>query len=411
MKHVASQDPAIFEAIQDELQRQREKIELIASENFVSEAVMEAQGSVLTNKYAEGYPGRRYYGGCEHVDVVEDLARDRVKEIFGGDHVNVQPHSGAQANMGVYFTILEHGDTVLGMNLSHGGHLTHGSPVNFSGVQYNFVEYGVTENDHRIDYDKVLELAKAHQPKLIVAGASAYPREIDFKRFREIADEVGAYLMVDMAHIAGLVATGLHNNPVPHSHFVTSTTHKTLRGPRGGLIICEEQFAKKVDKSIFPGLQGGPLMHVIAAKAVSFLEVLQPSFNDYAAQIIRNAKRLGESLQKEGINLVSGGTDNHLLLLDLTGLGLTGKVAEKALDDVGVTTNKNTIPFDPESPFVTSGIRIGTAAVTSRGFKEEDMDEIAAIIGLTLNNMEQEEKLAEARQRVKTLTSKFPMYE
>ncbi|GAJ97306.1 LOW QUALITY PROTEIN: serine hydroxymethyltransferase [Geomicrobium sp. JCM 19055] len=411
MKHVASQDPAIFEAIQDELQRQREKIELIASENFVSEAVMEAQGSVLTNKYAEGYPGRRYYGGCEHVDVVEDLARDRVKEIFGGDHVNVQPHSGAQANMGVYFTILEHGDTVLGMNLSHGGHLTHGSPVNFSGVQYNFVEYGVTENDHRIDYDKVLELAKAHQPKLIVAGASAYPREIDFKRFREIADEVGAYLMVDMAHIAGLVAAGLHNNPVPHSHFVTSTTHKTLRGPRGGLIICEEQFAKKVDKSIFPGLQGGPLMHVIAAKAVSFLEVLQPSFNDYAAQIIRNAKRLGESLQKEGINLVSGGTDNHLLLLDLTGLGLTGKVAEKALDDVGVTTNKNTIPFDPESPFVTSGIRIGTAAVTSRGFKEEDMDEIAAIIGLTLNNMEQEEKLAEARQRVKTLTSKFPMYE
>ncbi|GAK07025.1 LOW QUALITY PROTEIN: serine hydroxymethyltransferase [Geomicrobium sp. JCM 19038] len=411
MKHVASQDPAIFEAIQDELQRQREKIELIASENFVSEAVMEAQGSVLTNKYAEGIPGRRYYGGCEHVDVVEDLARDRVKEIFGGDHVNVQPHSGAQANMGVYFTILEHGDTVLGMNLSHGGHLTHGSPVNFSGVQYNFVEYGVTENDHRIDYDKVLELAKAHQPKLIVAGASAYPREIDFKRFREIADEVGAYLMVDMAHIAGLVAAGLHNNPVPHSHFVTSTTHKTLRGPRGGLIICEEQFAKKVDKSIFPGLQGGPLMHVIAAKAVSFLEVLQPSFNDYAAQIIHNAKRLGESLQKEGINLVSGGTDNHLLLLDLTGLGLTGKVAEKALDDVGVTTNKNTIPFDPESPFVTSGIRIGTAAVTSRGFKEEDMDEIAAIIGLTLNNMEQEEKLAEARQRVKTLTSKFPMYE
>ncbi|EZH66232.1 serine hydroxymethyltransferase [Bacillaceae bacterium JMAK1] len=411
MKHVASQDPAIFEAIQDELQRQREKIELIASENFVSEAVMEAQGSVLTNKYAEGYPGRRYYGGCEHVDVVEDLARDRVKEIFGGDHVNVQPHSGAQANMGVYFTILEHGDTVLGMNLSHGGHLTHGSPVNFSGVQYNFVEYGVTENDHLIDYDKVLELAKAHQPKLIVAGASAYPREIDFKRFREIADEVGAYLMVDMAHIAGLVAAGLHNNPVPHSHFVTSTTHKTLRGPRGGLIICEEQFAKKVDKSIFPGLQGGPLMHVIAAKAVSFLEVLQPSFNDYAAQIISNAKRLGESLQKEGISLVSGGTDNHLLLLDLTGLGLTGKVAEKALDDVGVTTNKNTIPFDPESPFVTSGIRIGTAAVTSRGFKEEDMDEIAAIIGLTLNNMEQDEKLAEARQRVKTLTSKFPMYE
>ncbi|GAK14478.1 serine hydroxymethyltransferase [Geomicrobium sp. JCM 19039] len=411
MNHVSNQDPAIFEAIQNELTRQREKIELIASENFVSEAVMEAQGSVLTNKYAEGYPGRRYYGGCEHVDVVENLARDRVKEIFGGDHVNVQPHSGAQANMGVYFTILDHGDTVLGMNLSHGGHLTHGSPVNFSGVQYNFVEYGVTDGDHRIDYDKVLEAAIEHKPKLIVAGASAYPREIDFKKFREIADKVDAYLMVDMAHIAGLVAAGVHNNPVPHAHFVTSTTHKTLRGPRGGLIICEEQFAKKIDKAMFPGLQGGPLMHVIAAKAVSFLEALQPSFTDYAKQIVKNAKQLGESLKAQGIELVSGGTDNHLLLLDLTGLNLTGKVAEKALDDVGVTTNKNAIPFDPESPFVTSGIRIGTAAVTSRGFKEEDMVEIAEIIGLVLNNIENEDKLSEAKGRVHALTKRFPMYE
>ncbi|GAK05680.1 serine hydroxymethyltransferase [Geomicrobium sp. JCM 19037] len=411
MNHVSNQDPAIFEAIQNELTRQREKIELIASENFVSEAVMEAQGSVLTNKYAEGYPGRRYYGGCEHVDVVENLARDRVKEIFGGDHVNVQPHSGAQANMGVYFTILDHGDTVLGMNLSHGGHLTHGSPVNFSGVQYNFVEYGVTDGDHRIDYDKVLEAAIEHKPKLIVAGASAYPREIDFKKFREIADKVDAYLMVDMAHIAGLVAAGVHNNPVPHAHFVTSTTHKTLRGPRGGLIICEEQFAKKIDKAMFPGLQGGPLMHVIAAKAVSFLEALQPSFTDYAKQIVKNAKQLGESLKAQGIELVSGGTDNHLLLLDLTGLNLTGKVVEKALDDVGVTTNKNAIPFDPESPFVTSGIRIGTAAVTSRGFKEEDMVEIAEIIGLVLNNIENEDKLSEAKGRVHALTKRFPMYE
>ncbi|THE10982.1 serine hydroxymethyltransferase [Bacillus timonensis] len=410
MKHLSEQDQQVFSAIQDELQRQRTKIELIASENFVSEAVMEAQGSVLTNKYAEGYPGRRYYGGCEHVDVVENIARDRAKEIFGAEHANVQPHSGAQANMAVYFTILEQGDTVLGMNLSHGGHLTHGSPVNFSGIQYNFVEYGVDPETHQINYDDVRAKALEHKPKLIVAGASAYPRAIDFKRFREIADEVGAYLMVDMAHIAGLVATGLHENPVPYADFVTTTTHKTLRGPRGGMILCKEEFAKKIDKSIFPGIQGGPLMHVIAAKAVAFGEALTDEFKQYAKNIVANAARLAESLQKEGLDLVSGGTDNHLLLLDVRSLGLTGKVAEKVLDDIGITVNKNTIPFDPESPFVTSGIRIGTAAVTSRGFGLEDMDEIASIIAFALKNSEDEEKLAEASQRVEDLTSKFVLY-
>lgn len=410
MKHLAQQDEQVFKSIQDELGRQRSKIELIASENFVSEAVMEAQGSVLTNKYAEGYPHRRYYGGCEYVDVVEDLARDRAKQIFGAEHANVQPHSGAQANMAVYFTILEQGDTVLGMNLSHGGHLTHGSPVNFSGVQYNFVEYGVDEKTHLINYDDVLEKARQHKPKLIVAGASAYPREIDFKRFREIADEVGAMLMVDMAHIAGLVAAGLHQNPVPFSDFVTTTTHKTLRGPRGGMILCKEEYAKKIDKSIFPGIQGGPLMHVIAAKAVAFGEALQEDFKAYAGNIISNAKKLAESLQSEGIDLVSGGTDNHLLLVDLRSLGLTGKIAEKVLDEVGITVNKNTIPFDPESPFVTSGIRIGTAAATSRGFGEKEMAEIASIIALTLKNHEDEDKLNQARQRVEALTSSFTLY-
>lgn len=411
MRHLAQQDEQVLQAIQKELGRQRSKIELIASENFVSEAVMEAQGSVLTNKYAEGYPGRRYYGGCEYVDIVEDLARDRAKQIFGAEHVNVQPHSGAQANMAVYFTILEHGDTVLGMNLSHGGHLTHGSPVNFSGVQYNFVEYGVDEVTHTINYDDVLEKARTHKPKLIVAGASAYPRLIDFKKFREIADEVGAYLMVDMAHIAGLVAAGLHPNPVPYADFVTTTTHKTLRGPRGGMILCKEEFAKKIDKSIFPGIQGGPLMHVIAAKAVSFGEALQESFKEYAANIISNAKHLAEKLQEEGLNLVSGGTDNHLLLVDVRSLGITGKIAEKVLDEVGITVNKNTIPFDPESPFVTSGVRIGTAAVTSRGFGKAEMEEIASIIGFTLKNHEDEAKLEEAKQRVEALTSRFLLYE
>ncbi|MFD4927483.1 serine hydroxymethyltransferase [Peribacillus butanolivorans] len=410
MNRLAKQDEQVFNAIQLELGRQRSKIELIASENFVSEAVMEAQGSVLTNKYAEGYPGKRYYGGCEYVDIVEDLARDRAKEIFGGEYVNVQPHSGAQANMAVYFTVLQTGDTVLGMNLSHGGHLTHGSPVNFSGVNYNFVEYGVDEKDHRIDYNDVLEKARQHKPKLIVAGASAYPREIDFKRFREIADEVGAYLMVDMAHIAGLVAAGLHQSPVPYADFVTTTTHKTLRGPRGGMIICKEEFGKKIDKSIFPGIQGGPLMHVISAKAVAFGEALQDDFKAYAQQIIDNAKRLGEGLKKEGFTLVSDGTDNHLILLDVRSTGLTGKIAEHVLDEIGITVNKNAIPYDPEKPFVTSGIRIGTAAVTSRGFGLEDMDEIAAIIGLVLKNNEDEAKLEEAKQRVEALSSKFELY-
>ncbi|MEH7481955.1 serine hydroxymethyltransferase [Neobacillus drentensis] len=410
MKHLPQADEQVFQAIQKELGRQRSKIELIASENFVSEAVMEAQGSVLTNKYAEGYPGRRYYGGCEYVDIVEDLARNRAKEIFGAEYVNVQPHSGAQANMAVYFTVLEQGDTVLGMNLSHGGHLTHGSPVNFSGVQYNFVEYGVDQETHRINYDDVRAKALEHKPKMIVAGASAYPRAIDFAKFREIADEVGAYLMVDMAHIAGLVATGLHQNPVPYADFVTTTTHKTLRGPRGGMILCKEEFGKKIDKSIFPGIQGGPLMHVIAAKAVAFGETLQDSFKEYAGQIITNAQRLAESLQKEGLKLVSGGTDNHLLLVDVTTLGLTGKVAEKVLDEVGITVNKNTIPFDQQSPFVTSGIRIGTAAVTSRGFVEADMDEIASIIAFTLKNHEDAAKLEEAQGRVEALTSKFTLY-
>ncbi|RHW37390.1 serine hydroxymethyltransferase [Neobacillus notoginsengisoli] len=410
MKHVAKRDPQVFESIQKELQRQRSKIELIASENFVSEAVMEAQGSVLTNKYAEGYPHRRYYGGCEYVDVVEDLARDRAKEIFGAEHANVQPHSGAQANMAVYFTILESGDTVLGMNLSHGGHLTHGSPVNFSGVQYHFVEYGVDEDTHLINYDDVRAKALEHKPKLIVAGASAYPREIDFKKFREIADEVGAYLMVDMAHIAGLVAGGLHQNPVPYADFVTSTTHKTLRGPRGGLILCREEFARKIDKSVFPGIQGGPLMHVIAAKAVAFGEIINNGFKEYAGKVVSNAKALAQALQEEGVTLVSGGTDNHLILVDLRCLGLTGKVGEKVLDEIGITVNKNTIPFDPESPFVTSGIRIGTAAVTTRGFGEEEMKEIASIMAFTLKNHDDEEKLKEAAGRVEALTSKFTLY-
>lgn len=407
---IAKQDPEVYGAIQKELKRQQSKIELIASENFVSEAVMEAQGSVLTNKYAEGYPNRRYYGGCEYVDIVEDLARDRIKKIFGAEHANVQPHSGAQANMAVYFTILKHGDTVLGMNLSHGGHLTHGSPVNFSGVQYNFVEYGVDAKNHRIDYEDVRKKALEHKPKLIVAGASAYPRIIDFQKFREIADEVGAYFMVDMAHIAGLVAAGLHPSPVPYADFVTSTTHKTLRGPRGGLILCKEQYAKAIDKSVFPGIQGGPLMHVIAAKAVAFGEALTEDFKAYSQLIVENAKQLGESLKKEGIDLISGGTDNHLLLLDVRSLGLTGKVAEKVLDDVGITVNKNTIPYDPEGPFITSGIRIGTAAVTSRGFGKNEMEEIASLIAFVLKNHEDEEKLNEARNRVETLTARFPLY-
>ncbi|WP_446936528.1 serine hydroxymethyltransferase [Lysinibacillus fusiformis] len=407
---LAVQDKAVLEGILAEKKRQQANIELIASENFVSEAVMEAQGSVLTNKYAEGYPGKRYYGGCEHVDVVEDIARDRVKEIFRAEYANVQPHSGAQANMAVYHTILEPGDTVLGMNLSHGGHLTHGSPVNFSGILYNFVEYGVTKDTQVIDYEDVRQKALEHKPKLIVAGASAYPREIDFSKFREIADEVGAYFMVDMAHIAGLVAVGEHQSPVPYADFVTSTTHKTLRGPRGGLILASKEWEQKLNKSVFPGIQGGPLMHVIAAKAVAFGEVLQPEFKDYAKQIKLNAKALAEVLIEEGVEIVSGGTDNHLLLLNVKSLGLTGKVAEHALDEVGITTNKNTIPYDTESPFVTSGIRIGTPAVTSRGFKEEDMKEVGAIIAAVLKNPEDEAVQADAKDRVKALTDKHPLY-
>ncbi|AXI10633.1 serine hydroxymethyltransferase [Oceanobacillus zhaokaii] len=410
MEYVKQSDPEVFAAIQAEKKRQQDNIELIASENFVSEAVMEAMGSVLTNKYAEGYPGRRYYGGCEHVDVVENLARDRAKQLFGAEHVNVQPHSGAQANMAVYFTVLEQGDTVLGMNLNHGGHLTHGSPVNFSGKQYNFVDYGVDKETEQIDYDVVLEKAKEVKPKLIVAGASAYSRAIDFARIKEIADEVDALFMVDMAHIAGLVAAGYHQNPVEYADFVTTTTHKTLRGPRGGIIMCKEKYAKQIDKSVFPGIQGGPLMHIIAAKAVAFKEALSPEFNTYVNNIIENAKALSDALTEEGLRIVSGGTDNHLLLVDVTTLGLTGKVAEKVLDDIGITTNKNTIPFDTESPFVTSGIRIGTAAVTTRGFGAEEMKEIALIIALSLKNPEDETIQSEAKERVQALTSKFVLY-
>lgn len=411
LESLRKQDQQVADAISLELGRQRDKIELIASENFVSPAVMEAMGTVLTNKYAEGYPGRRYYGGCEYVDIVENIARDRIKELYGAEHANVQPHSGAQANMAVYFTILKPGDTVLGMNLSHGGHLTHGSPVNFSGTLYNFVDYGVDQEKHLINYDDVRAKALEHKPKLIVAGASAYSRIIDFSKFREIADEVGAYFMVDMAHIAGLVAGGLHPNPVPHAHFVTSTTHKTLRGPRGGLILCKEEFAKAIDKSVFPGVQGGPLMHVIAAKAVSFGEALQPEFKEYAQRIVNNAHAFAEALKAEGLDIVSGGTDNHLVLVDVRNVGLTGKVAEHLLDEVSITTNKNTIPYDPESPFVTSGVRMGTPAVTSRGFDEEAMKEVASIIALTLKNPEDATKHDEARARVAALCSRYPMYE
>ncbi len=409
-ENLKAQDSAVFEAMEKEFARQQANIELIASENIVSAAVIEAQGSVLTNKYAEGYPGKRYYGGCEFVDIVEDIARDRAKELFGAEHVNVQPHSGAQANMAVYFTVLEPGDTVLGMNLAHGGHLTHGSPVNFSGVQYNFVEYGVTKDTNVIDYEDVRAKALEHKPKLIVAGASAYPRQIDFAKFREIADEVGALFMVDMAHIAGLVAAGLHPNPVPYADFVTTTTHKTLRGPRGGMILTSEEWAKKIDKSIFPGIQGGPLMHVIAGKAVAFGEALQPEFKEYAQQVINNAKALGEALQAEGIDLVSGGTDNHLLLLDVRSLNLTGKVAEALLDEVNITANKNGIPYDPEKPIVTSGVRIGTPAITSRGFVEEDMKEVGALIAAVLKNPEDAAVKEDAKARVKVLTDKHPIY-
>ncbi len=403
-------DPEVARAIRLETERQEYNLELIASENFVSEAVMEAQGSVMTNKYAEGYPGKRYYGGCSHVDVVENLAIERAKELFGADHVNVQPHSGSQANMAVYFSVLKPGDTVLGMDLSHGGHLTHGSPANFSGKLYNIVFYGVSRETETIDYAEVERLALEHKPKMIVVGASAYPRIIDFAAFRRIADKVGAMIMVDMAHIAGLVAAGLHPSPVPHAEFVTTTTHKTLRGPRGGMILCRADYAKSLNSNIFPGIQGGPLMHVIAAKAVSFKEALQPDFKIYQEQILKNARTLAAALVKKGFRLTSGGTDNHMMLMDLTATGLTGKVAEEALDKAGITVNKNTIPFETRSPFVTSGIRIGTPAATTHGLKEPEMELVAGFIAEALNNTENETELAGIKKRVHDLMQRFPLY-
>ncbi len=411
MEQLKKQDPEIKKWIDAELKRQQDNIELIASENFVSPAVLDALGTVLTNKYAEGYPGRRYYGGCEFVDQVENIARERAKKLFGAEHANVQPHSGAQANMAVYSVVLQPGDTVLGMNLSHGGHLTHGSPVNFSGKLYKFVEYGVDPETHRIDYEEVRKLALEHRPKLLVVGASAYPRFIDFKRMKEIADEVGCPMMVDMAHIAGLVATGHHPSPIPYADFVTTTTHKTLRGPRGGMILCKEKYARDVDKAVFPGIQGGPLMHVIAAKAVALGEALTDDFKAYSKQVISNAAALAQALKDQGMTLVSGGTDNHLILIDLRNLQLTGKKAEAVLDEIKITVNKNTIPFDPESPFITSGIRIGTPAVTTRGMDEAAMKEIAQIMAMTLKNPEDESVKEEARKRVAALTASFPLYQ
>ena len=406
--NLKNEDKEICDLMEKELKRQREGIELIASENFASEAVMEAMGSHLTNKYAEGYPSKRYYGGCEIVDEVEEIARNRAKNIFGAEHVNVQPHSGSQANMAVYFTILEPGDTVLGMDLSHGGHLTHGSPVNFSGKLFNFVSYGVDSETETINYENVRELALKHKPKLIVAGASAYSRVIDFEKFKEICDEVGAYFMVDMAHIAGLVAAGEHPSPVPYADFVTSTTHKTLRGPRGGLILCKEKYAKALDKNIFPGMQGGPLMHIIAAKAVCFKEALEPAFKTYMKNVVLNCKVLGDELVKYGFKLVSNGTDNHLILVDLTNKDITGKEAENLLDSIGITVNKNTVPNEKRSPFVTSGIRIGTAAVTTRGFDVDAMKEIASIINDAIENRNSNLELLS--ERVKSLCAKYPLY-
>jgi glycine hydroxymethyltransferase len=410
MSILAKFDPEIAKAIDLEGQRQENKLELIASENFVSKAVMEAQGSVLTNKYAEGYPGKRYYGGCEYVDVVEQLAIDRVKQLFGAEHANVQPHSGAQANTAVYFAFLQPGDTILGMNLAHGGHLTHGSPVSISGKWFNIVPYGVDEKTHRINYDEVAELAAKHRPKMIVAGASAYSRIIDFERFGKIAREVGAMLMVDMAHIAGLVAAGLHPNPIGHADIVTTTTHKTLRGPRGGVIMCRAELAAKIDKAVFPGIQGGPLMHVIAAKAVAFKEALTEEFKQYQQQIVKNAATLASGLLQAGFTLVSGGTDNHLLLVDLRPQNMTGKEAEKILDAVGVTVNKNAIPYDPTSPFITSGIRIGTAALTSRGMKEADMEIVAKIIAMVLTHPTDEAAKIQAISMIDELCKKHPLY-
>ena len=412
MDELKESDPKVFEAIDNELNRQRTKLELIASENIVSKAVLEAQGSVLTNKYAEGYPGKRYYGGCEYVDVVEQLAIDRAKKLFGAEYANVQPHSGAQANMAVFFALVKPGDTVMGMNLTDGGHLTHGSPVNMSGKYFKIVPYGVRKEDERIDYDELERIAKECQPKLIVAGASAYARIIDFERMANIAHSVGAYLMVDIAHIAGLVAAGLHPSPVPYADVVTTTTHKTLRGPRGGMILCKDaEFGKQFNKAIFPGIQGGPLMHVIAAKAVALGEALQPSFKTYAEQVVKNAAVLADELTKDGFRIVTGGTDNHLMLVDLTSKHLTGKEAQNLLDEVNITVNKNTIPFEPLSPFVTSGIRLGSPALTTRGFKEVDMKEVADIIALVLDHPEDASAREEAKKRVAALCKKYPLYE
>ena len=410
LQYVSQTDPAVADAMRQELARERDSVELIASENFTSSAVMEAVGSVLTNKYAEGYPGKRYYGGCEKVDLVEDLARERACQLFGSNFANVQPHCGANANLGAYEALIELGDTVLGMSLAEGGHLTHGSPVNFSGRHYDFASYGVDAQTETIDYDEVERIAKEVRPKLIVGGASAYPREIDFKKFREIADESGAYLMVDMAHIAGLVAAGLHMSPVPYAHFVTSTTHKTLRGPRGGIILCKQEFAKDLDRNVFPGIQGGPLMHVIAGKAVCFGEALKPEFTGYARQIIANCQALCEALQQEGLRIVTGGTDNHLILADVkSSYGITGKKAEALLDEINITCNKNTIPFDQEKPFVTSGIRLGTAAMTTRGFQEEEFRQVARWITTVLKNPEDEALKAKLRQEVMDMTARYPL--
>ena len=408
--YLAKADPEVTAAIKREVERQESKIEMIASENFVNYEVMEACGSALTNKYAEGYPGKRYYGGCEHVDEVENLAIERVKKLFGAEYANVQPHSGANANTAVYLALLQPGDTVLGMDLSNGGHLSHGSPANISGKLYNFVQYGLDPETERIDYDNVREMALKHQPKLIVAGASAYPREIDFAKFREIADEVGAILMVDMAHIAGLVATGLHQNPTEYADIVTSTTHKTLRGPRGGLILAKEEYGKKLNSAVFPGLQGGPLMHIIAGKAVCFKEAMEPEFKEYQEQVIKNAKALAEGLISHGFELVSGGTDNHLILVKLLNKDISGKKAERLLDEANITTNKNAIPNDPRKPMVTSGLRMGTPAMTSRGFKEEDVKLVTDAIALVIDNPEDEAKMGEAREIVKSLTDKYPLH-
>ena len=410
MSFLAKQDPNVKAVIDQELMRQRDKLEMIASENIVSQAVMEAQGSVLTNKYAEGYPGKRYYGGCEHVDVVETLAIERAKRLFGAEHANVQPHSGSQANFAVYFAMLKPGDTIVGMNLSHGGHLTHGSPVNVSGTYFNVVPYGVNAETQQIDYDEFRKIVLEAKPKLIIAGGSAYSRQIDFKKMADVAHEVGAIFMVDMAHFAGLVAAGLHPNPVEYADIVTTTTHKTLRGPRGGMILCKEEYAKAIDKAVFPGIQGGPLMHVIAAKAVALGEALQPEFKEYAEQVIKNAKVLAAELMAKGLTIVSGGTDTHVMLVDVRNTGLTGKEAEHLLDEIGITANKNTIPFDPASPFVTSGIRLGTPALTTRGLQVKDMEEIADIIATVLQNPEDTAKHQDAAKRVAALCEKYPLY-